>query len=172
MVSIHGGAFIMGSESVPLYGGASFAARHDIVIVTLNYRLGLFGFLYLGDEGNVGLLDQVAALRWVRDNIAAFGGDPAAVTVMGESAGAMSIAYLLAMPAARGLFQRAILQSGAGALEPPTRDDATAVTTNVLAELGASAATLADVPPIGSSPRKRRCCARAGWERCPRTSMA
>ncbi len=146
MVWIHGGAFIMGSGSVPLYDGASFAARHDLVVVTINYRLGLFGFLYLGDEGNVGLLDQVAALRWVRDNIAAFGGDPGAVTLMGESAGAMSIAYLLGMPAARGLFHRAVLESGAGSLEPPTRDDATAVTSGVLAELGATAATIADVP--------------------------
>jgi len=146
MVWIHGGAFVMGSGSVPMYGGTSFAGRHDIVVVTINYRLGLFGFLYLGDQGNVALLDQVAALRWVQANIAAFGGDPGAVTVMGESAGAMSIAHLLAMPSARGLFHRAILESGAGALEPPTRADANAVAAQVLAELGTTPAGLVDVP--------------------------
>ncbi len=141
MVWIHGGAFVMGSGGVPLYDGITFASRHDIVVVSINYRLGLFGFL-LADAGNVGLLDQVAALRWVKDNIAAFGGDPGNVTVMGESAGAISIAYLLAMPAARGLFHRAILQSGAGALVPPSREDAEQVAAQVLGELG----TLVDVP--------------------------
>jgi para-nitrobenzyl esterase len=151
MVWIHGGAFIMGSGSTPLYHGEPFAER-GIVVVTLNYRLGLPGFLYLGDlapghdEGNIGLLDQIAALRWVRDNIAAFGGDPAMITVMGESAGAISIATLLAMPAARGLFHRAILQSGASPLYPPTRDDATRVARRVLADLGVTVEQLADVP--------------------------
>src|ERR1051325_2949313 len=130
MVWIHGGAFVMGSGSTPLYHGTPFAHR-GIVVVTLNYRLGIPGLLYLGDlapgydDGNCGLLDQVAALRWVQDNIAAFGGDPGCVTIMGESAGAISIGTLLAMPAARGLFHRAILESGAPSLSPPTRDDAT-----------------------------------------------
>src|SRR5213078_2223101 len=143
MVWIHGGAFIMGSGSTPLFHGHPFADQ-GIVVVTLNYRLGLPGLLYLGDlaggrdEGNCALLDQVAALRWVQGNIAAFGGDPACVTVMGESAGAISIGTLLAMPAARGLFHRAILQSGAAALSPPTRADATALARRVLAELGAT----------------------------------
>jgi para-nitrobenzyl esterase len=151
VVWIHGGAFIMGSGAVPLYHGASFASRHDLVVVTINYRLGLLGLLYLGDlggdeAGNIALLDQVAALAWVRDNIAAFGGDPGNVTVMGESAGAVSIANLLAMPAARGLFHRAILQSGASGFSPPTRADATANAKRVLAELGTTAAGLADVP--------------------------
>ncbi|HEX4422703.1 MAG TPA: carboxylesterase/lipase family protein [Kofleriaceae bacterium] len=143
MVWIHGGAFIMGSGSTPLYSGIPFAEQ-GIVVVTINYRLGLPGLLYLGDvapggdraEGNYGLLDQIAALAWVRDNIAAFGGDPGAVTVMGESAGAISIAHLLAMPAARGLFHRAILESGASALSPSTRADATRLTHAVLAQLG------------------------------------
>lgn len=119
MVWIHGGAFEMGSGSSPLYDGTPFA-RNAVVIVTLNYRLGAFGFLELGHldptligSGNVGLLDQVAALEWVREEISAFGGDPSRVTVFGESAGAMSIAALLAMPRARGLFHAAILQSGA-----------------------------------------------------------
>jgi para-nitrobenzyl esterase len=118
---IHGGAFTMGSGSTPWYDGTAFAANGDVVVVTINYRLGALGFLHLADiesknkdlSSNCGLLDQVAALEWVRDNIAAFGGDPANITVFGESAGAMSIGTLLAMPAAKGLFQKAILQSGA-----------------------------------------------------------
>ena len=143
VVWIHGGAFIMGAGSQPLYDGTSFAANHDVVVVTVNYRLGVLGLLYLGDllgdeyrEGNAALLDQCAALAWVRDNIAAFGGDPAAVTVMGESAGAVSVAHLLAMPAARGLFHRAILQSGALGLIPRSREDATAFAAEVATWLG------------------------------------
>ncbi len=151
VVWIHGGAFVMGSGSMPLYSGTSFAARHGIVTVTLNYRLGLLGLLYLGDlggdpAGNACLLDQVAALAWVRDHIGAFGGDPDDVAIMGESAGGMSIANLLVMPAARGLFHRAILQSGAGSLEPPTRADATAAARATLAALDTDVAGLADVP--------------------------
>ncbi|MEO7093477.1 MAG: carboxylesterase family protein, partial [Polyangiales bacterium] len=152
VVWIHGGAFIMGSGSTPLYHGNSFAANHDLVVVTVNYRLGLFGLLYLGDlapdreAGNYALLDQIAALRWVRDNIAAFGGDPDQVTVMGESAGAISIGSLLAMPAARGLFHRAILQSGAAVLSPPTREDMTIAARYVLAELGVTVDELPGVP--------------------------
>jgi para-nitrobenzyl esterase len=143
LVWIHGGAFVMGAGSQPLYDGTSFAANHDLVVVTINYRLGLFGLMYLGDllgeeyaAGNAALLDQIAALRWVRDNIAAFGGDPAAVTVMGESAGAVSVAHLLAAPDARGLYQRAILQSGALGLIPRTREDATQLATEIAAQLG------------------------------------
>lgn len=120
MVWIHGGAFIMGSGSSPMYHGGALVERGDIVLVTLNYRLGAFGFLELGwldpdlaGSGNCGLLDQIAALEWVRDNVAAFGGDPDNVTVFGESAGGMSVASLLAAPAAQGLFGRAIAQSGA-----------------------------------------------------------
>jgi para-nitrobenzyl esterase len=151
MVWIHGGAFVMGSGSTPLYHGQPFA-QQGIVVVTRNYRLGLPGFLYLGDlapgrdEGNYALLDQIAALGWVQDNIAAFGGDPGMVTVMGESAGAISIGTLLAMPEARGLFHRAILESGASALGLPTRDEATRITRSVLDELGVTADGLADVP--------------------------
>ena len=121
MVWIHGGSFVTGSGSTPWYNGTSFAEQGDVVVVTINYRLGALGFLYLaeyaGEEyatsGNNGLLDQIAALTWVHENIAAFGGNPDNVTLFGESAGAMSIGALLAMPAARGLFKRAILQSGA-----------------------------------------------------------
>ena len=114
LVWIHGGAFTTGAASLPWYSGESFA-RSGLVFVGLNYRLGALGFLALPgvSPGNLGLLDQVAALRWVRDNIAAFGGDPARVTVMGQSAGGGSIGAFFAMPSARGLFQRAIMQSAA-----------------------------------------------------------
>ena len=111
MVWIQGGMFEIGSTAA--YDGSRFA-RDGVVCVVINWRLGADGFLYLGDEdANLGLLDQVAALEWVRENIAAFGGDPGNVTVFGESAGAMSIGTLLAMPRAEGLFRRAILESGA-----------------------------------------------------------
>jgi para-nitrobenzyl esterase len=123
MVWLHGGALLNGSGSQADYDGASFAARGDLIVVTINYRLGVLGFLALEEVGgatigasaNCALLDQVAALQWVQENIAAFGGDPTNVTAFGESAGAISIAMLLGMPAARGLFRRAILESG-----PPT----------------------------------------------------
>jgi para-nitrobenzyl esterase len=122
-VWIHGGGFIFNSNAVPTYDGAAFA-RDGVVCVTINYRLGVDGFLQFADGGpaNRGLLDQIAALRWVQDNIAAFGGDPARVTIGGESAGGMSVACLLAMPKTERLFGRAVLQSGAGhhALHPPT----------------------------------------------------
>ena len=115
LVWVHGGAFAHGSGAVSTYDGGRFA-RDSVVCVTINYRLGVDGFLFLdGVPANRGLLDQVAALEWVRDQIAAFGGDPARVTVAGESAGAMSISTLLAMPRAAGLFRQAITQSGAAA---------------------------------------------------------
>ncbi|MET1075507.1 MAG: carboxylesterase family protein [Umezawaea sp.] len=113
LVWIHGGSFMNGSGSLGEYDGSAFA-RDGVVCVTINYRLAADGFLFLGDgTANLGLLDQIAALRWVRDNITAFGGDPSRVTVAGESAGAMSVTTLLAMPLADGLFARAIMQSGA-----------------------------------------------------------
>ncbi|GAA4990213.1 carboxylesterase family protein [Kitasatospora paranensis] len=114
MVWLHGGAFANGSGSVPGYDGTRFA-RDGVVCVTVNYRLGADGFLHLGDgaAANRGLLDQIAALAWVQENIGSFGGDASNVTVFGESAGAMSIGTLLAVPGAAGLFRRAILQSGA-----------------------------------------------------------
>ena len=115
LVWIHGGSFMNGSGSVGAYDGTAFA-RDGIVCVTINYRLAAEGFLFLDDGvANLGLLDQLAALRWVQDNIAAFGGDPGRVTVAGESAGAMSVTTLLAMPKAEGLFAQAIAQSGAAA---------------------------------------------------------
>src|SRR6185295_11828554 len=121
MVWIHGGGFNTGAGSVGTYNGKYLVPRGDIVLVTVNYRLGAFGFLNLCDAthgklpgtGAEGLADQIAALAWVRDNISAFGGDPANVTIFGESAGGMSVGALLAAPGARGLFRKAIAQSGA-----------------------------------------------------------
>jgi para-nitrobenzyl esterase len=142
LVWIHGGAFILGSGSQTLYDGSTLARRGDVVIVTINYRLGALGFLRAQDRfgarlpatGNEGLLDQIAALEWVRDEIEAFGGDPGNVTIFGESAGAMSCATLLALPRARGLFHRAILQSGAANFLWP-RDIAARVADQMLAVL-------------------------------------
>jgi para-nitrobenzyl esterase len=120
MVWIHGGAFIIGSGRWGWYEGTRLVQREQVVLVTLNYRLGAFGFLDLSGVGgaafaesvNCGLLDQIEALRWVRQNIERFGGDPDCVTVFGESAGSISISCLLACPRARGLFHRAICMSG------------------------------------------------------------
>ena len=112
MVFIHGGAFTIGAGSAPVYEGTAFAKR-AVVYVSINYRLGIDGFLPIpGGETNLGLRDQIAALAWVRDNAAAFGGDAGNITVFGESAGAISVACLLGSPLARGLFRRAIVQSG------------------------------------------------------------
>lgn len=121
MVWIHGGAFQFGSGEEMMPVEQTLVSRGDVVLVTINYRLGPLGFLNLNEitggaipsSGNEGLLDQVAALEWVRDNIEAFGGDPENVTIFGESAGGMSVGALLALPAAKGLFHKAIPQSGA-----------------------------------------------------------
>ena len=141
LVWIYGGAFVSGSSNYPHYHGENLAAE-GIVFVSLNYRVGVLGFFAHpelraespdGVSGNYGLMDQVAALRWVRDNIAAFGGDPAQVTISGQSAGAFSVAYHMVMPASRGLFHGAIAESGApmgkpssyillGELEPMEKD--------------------------------------------------
>jgi len=114
LVWIHGGYFSNGSGAVSQYDGSRFA-QHGVVCITMNYRLGAEGFLFVeGAPANRGLLDQVAALRWVRANVEAFGGDPKRVTIAGESAGGSSVATLMTMPGAAGLFRRAIAQSGAG----------------------------------------------------------
>jgi len=158
MVWIHGGGFAIGSGSQPIYDGAPLARAGDVVVVTLNYRLGPLGFLYLADlcpelegaVGNAGLRDQVAGLAWVRDNIAAFGGDPDDVTIFGESAGGMSVGSLLGMPSARGLFRRAVAQSGA-AHNVHDRETATRAAEQFLAELGLeprqAARHLRELPP-------------------------
>ena len=121
-VYIYGGANTEGSASVPVYDGEGLASK-GLVVVTFNYRLGILGFFShpaLREEasshasGNYGLLDQIAAVRWVHDNIAAFGGDPARVTIAGQSAGAAAVHNLTASPLAKGLFQRAIAESGSG----------------------------------------------------------
>ena len=115
LVWIHGGAYVIGTSSLPEYDGGRLAGDGGVVVVTLNYRLGVEGFAQIdGAPANRGLLDQVAALEWVRDNIRAFGGDPDRVTVFGESAGGGSVAALLAMPRAAGLFRRAVAQSVPG----------------------------------------------------------
>jgi para-nitrobenzyl esterase len=140
---IHGGAFSMGSGSTPLHDGRTLASRGNVVIVTINYRLGPLGFLNLNEvtggkipaTGNEGLLDQIAALEWVRENITSFGGDPDNVTVFGESAGGMSIGCLLAMPRTRGLFHKAILQSGVGNTAVPL-EEAVSVAQEFLDTLG------------------------------------
>ena len=133
MVWIYGGAYRFGASSLVGYDGSALA-RQDVVVVTFNHRVGVEGYAYLpGVPANRALLDQVAALRWVRENIAAFGGDPGRVTVFGESAGAGAIASLLVMPAAVGLFRRAIAQSVPGTFF------STALATDVTAAIAAEA---------------------------------
>ncbi len=154
LVWIHGGAFLVGSGATPVYNGADLAARGDVVVVTINYRLGALGFAQLGlvrrgalkQSTNLGLRDQIAALEWVHENIARFGGDPASVTVFGQSAGGMSVGALLGAPRARALFRRAILQSGASDHVLP-RDAARSVAERFLAALGEpDFETLAQLP--------------------------
>ncbi len=130
MVWLHGGGFTSGSGSYSIYDGQNMARKQDVVMVTVNHRLNSFGFLYLADLGgerfahasNVGMLDIVAALEWVRDNIANFGGDPGNVTIFGQSGGGGKVSTLMAMPAAKGLFHRAIAESGANLRGVPAAD--------------------------------------------------
>ncbi len=124
MVWLHGGAFLHGAGSEPGFWGDRLAARHGVVVVTVNHRLGALGF-FAGDDaagGNAGMLDIVAALAWVRKNIAAFGGDPDNVTVFGQSGGGMKVSALFAMPAASGLFHKAVVMSGPGLRFPRTAE--------------------------------------------------
>lgn len=142
MVWLHGGGFASGSGDYSIYDGANMARKRDVVVVTVNHRLNVFGYLYLADIGgpkyaaasNAGHLDIVLALEWVRDNIANFGGDPGNVTIFGQSGGGGKVATLMAMPSAKGLFHRAICQSGA-AIKGQTRAAATKTAQNVLARL-------------------------------------
>ncbi|HMJ87145.1 MAG TPA: carboxylesterase family protein [Vicinamibacterales bacterium] len=143
MVWLHGGGFSSGSGSTPILDGTSLARSGDAVVVTINHRLNVFGFTYLGEaagsdfalSGGVGLLDIVAALQWVRDNIDRFGGDPNLVTIFGQSGGGRKVATLMAMPEAKGLFHRAIIESGA-VLRLTEREDAIRATDLLLAEVG------------------------------------
>src|ERR1700743_1232696 len=121
MVWLHGGAFAYGSGNRVVTEGANLAKRGDVVVVAVNHRLNICGYLHLDDiggerfagSGNAGSLDMVRALEWARDNIAAFGGDAGNVTIFGESGGGGKVSALLVMPAAKGLFHRAVIQSGA-----------------------------------------------------------
>ena len=156
MVWLHGGGFASGSGSARLYDGTNLALHQDVVVVTLNHRLNAFGYLDLsavlgaGYEatGNLGQLDIIAALQWVRDNIASFGGDPGKVTIFGQSGGGQKVSALMAMPAAKGLFHRAIIESGPG-LRMAGRFEQGKAAAGVLAHLGisrAEAGKLRDVP--------------------------
>ncbi|HEY2871118.1 MAG TPA: carboxylesterase/lipase family protein [Reyranella sp.] len=138
----HGGAFLVGSGSSSWYDGANLCRLDDVVVVTFNHRLGALGYLHLEDiapdfegAGTAGMRDIVAALEWVRDNIASFGGDPDNVTIFGESGGGAKVSVLMAFPAAKGLFHRAVIQSGP-AIQMATREDGTKTALQVLAELG------------------------------------
>jgi para-nitrobenzyl esterase len=150
LVWLHGGGFAIGSGSWPLYDGANLARRGDAVVVTINHRLGALGFLHLGEllgegfesSGNNGMLDIVAALEWVRDNIARFGGDPTNVTIFGESGGGAKVCTLLAMPGADGLYHRAVVQSGPGGRVLPV-ERATGYAEKLFAELGLATDDLA-----------------------------
>ena len=143
MLWCHGGGFTGGSGGNVRYDGYSLAKKHGVVLVTVNHRLNAFGFLYLGklggekyaDSGNVGMLDIVAALNWVKDNIAEFGGDPGNVTIFGQSGGGSKVTTAMAMPQAAGRFHRVIAESGVE-LKAITPDEGTEVATRIMAQLG------------------------------------
>lgn len=157
LVQIHGGGFAISSGNSPMYEGALMARRHDVVVVSVTHRLASFGFLNLADVGGGsrfasaganGLLDLVLALKWVRDNIERFGGDPGRVMILGQSGGGWKVSSLLAMPAAKGLFHRAAAQSGSW-LRHLTREEGAGVAAALLQQLGLSkrtASRVADVP--------------------------
>jgi len=155
MVWFHGGGFAQGSAASVVYDGTRLAERGDVVLVSVNHRLNIFGYLHLstlgdgrfGQSENLGQLDLIAALCWVRDNIAAFGGDPANVTIFGESGGGGKVCAMLAMPAAKGLFQRAIVQSGP--LQTVlTREQAGAVARSALAALDLTPAKIDQIQTV------------------------
>lgn len=154
MLYLHGGGFTGRSGSRDIFDGANLARASDVVVVTINQRLNVFGYGYLGhldplfaDSGNLGTLDAIAALRWVRDNIAAFGGDPGSVTLFGQSGGGQKISTLLASPAATGLFHKAIIQSGSF-LQGATLDEAKAAGSAFLDALGIAPAAARQVQQV------------------------
>ena len=177
LVSFHGGGFVTGTSGNPGYNGHPLAKFGNVVVVTINHRLGCLGYLHLGDlapefgkSGVAGMLDCVAALEWVRDNIENFGGDPGNVMIFGQSGGGAKVSNLLAMPSANGLFHRAAIQSGS-ALRSTPRENATKVAERMLAQIGldksrirelqdvpvemmiaAQATLLAQSPPAGFGP--------------------
>lgn len=143
MVWLHGGGWMNFSSSVTGTDGTAFAAAQDVVVISLNHRLGALGFLALGDAssafpdaGNAGLLDIVLVLKWVRDNVAAFGGDPDNVTIFGQSGGGAKVSALLGMSAAKGLFHKAIIQSMSGGLQIATPEAAAQITRNFIKAAG------------------------------------
>jgi para-nitrobenzyl esterase len=156
LVWLHGGGFAVGSGGVRIYDGEGLARLGDVVVVTVNHRLNVFGYTYLGglsdqfSMGNAGQLDLIAALEWVRDNIAAFGGDPDCVTIFGQSGGGAKVATLMAMPAANGLFDRAIIQSGAY-LRANSRVQGTDTARALLAELQISEKQVSKLQDIAAA---------------------
>lgn len=145
MFWMHGGGFSRGDGSSPYYDGTALAKRGDVVVITVNHRLNVFGYLHLADlagadfsgSGMAGMLDLELALKWVRQNIASFGGNPDNVTIFGESGGGFKACHLLAMPSAKGLFHKAIIQSGS-ALDASTRDSGTEQAKALMTKLGIS----------------------------------
>jgi para-nitrobenzyl esterase len=152
MFWLHGGGFTAGSASTPLYDGKRLAQRGDVVVVTINHRLNVFGFSHFGDlggseyahSGNLGMLDAIAALEWVRDNIEGFGGDPDRVMIFGESGGGQKVSMLMASPPAQGLFHGGVIQSGPG-VKMLDRDQGTKVSELLLSELGLNRTRLNDI---------------------------
>jgi para-nitrobenzyl esterase len=152
MLWCHGGGFATGSGSSPVTDGTHLARRGDVVVVTINHRLNVLGFTYLaelggqdfGQSGDAGMLDIVHALKWVRENIAQFGGDPNTVTVFGQSGGGRKVGTLLAMPSAKGLFHRAIIESGP-TIKLVERDQATRVAGELLSKLGLNKSQVRDL---------------------------
>jgi para-nitrobenzyl esterase len=164
MFYLHGGGFVYGSGASRVYDGIRLCKRGDVVVVTINHRLNVFGYLYLGDaagpeyadSGNVGTLDTVHALKWVRDNIAEFGGDPDNITIFGQSGGGAKVSILMSSPAAKGLFHKAIVQSGSSVtpralVTTPNKTTALANTLKVLDSLGIDGANVRDLAnvPLG-----------------------
>ena len=154
MVWIHGGGYAYGSGSSLGYDGANLSRAGDVVVVCINHRLNIIGHLYLGaagaelaDSANVGMLDIVASLQWVRDNIAQFGGDPGNVTIFGQSGGGGKVSTLLAMPSAKGLFHKAIVQSGSTLKQIP-RDEAQKTTERVAAQIGLKSTQVAELQQV------------------------
>ena len=155
MVWLHGGGYSSGSGSNPTYNGARLAKRGDVVVVNVTHRLNVLGFTYLGElggspfatSGNAGVLDMLAALKWVRDNIERFGGDPGRVMIFGESGGGGKVASLLAMPAAKGLFHRAVMESGS-VRTLTERPEATRASEALLAELGLASRQARDLQGV------------------------
>ncbi len=172
MFYIHGGGFNAGSGSAPGLDGSILACQGDVVVVTINHRLNLFGHCWLpeagdtlADAGNNGMLDIVAALRWVRDHIGAFGGDAGNVTLFGQSGGASKVAVLMSLPAARGLFHKAVIQSASSLIRMATPDEAARCSQALLAELGMTrpdVARLQTIPIEALLAARKRAVAAAG----------